>query len=898
MHPGTRLGPYEIADLLGVGGMGAVYRARDTKLHRDVAIKVLLPAVAHDGDRLARFEREARILASLNHPNIAAIYGLEEVAGSTALVLELVEGQTLAKRIAQSPVPYDEVLRIARQIAEALEAAHERGLIHRDLKPANIKITPANVVKVLDFGLAKVTEADDHRLATSREPSITRAAITDAGTILGTTAYMSPEQAEGKSVDKRSDLWSFGIVLLEMLTGQPAFKGETAAQVLAAVLKEEPDWTTLPAATPEPLRRLLRRCLEKDRKKRLADAADARLEIEDALTHQAPDPEVSLHRRSATMALAGVLGGAVLAATATWSLMRPTPPEAVSVTRFAITPITGLPLSSTDFNVAVAPDGSFLVYSVGAQKQLVVRRLDRLDASPLAGVNNASYPAVSPDNRWIAFVEDGSTLKKVAISGGAPVVLAQLPGALRGAGWIDDTSLIVATNTPSAGLMRVAADGGDPVVLTIPDRHKGETGHVFPSVLPDARSVVFTVLADNEADAQVALLDLSTGQRKMLMRGARGAIYVASGHLVFAAGEGLSAVRFDTTRREVVGNTVQVVDRVAKVTAGGTPAVVARAGTLAYVVGATDSGSLNRSLAWVDRHGQETLIHAPSRAYGSPSLSPDGTKVAVDSLEGQGGDIWVWDETRQTLARLTFDPASDISPNWTPDGRAIVFASTRDGPYALYARAADGTGSDVRVSTGAHLQVPTSVTPDGAFVVGYAVLPRTGRDLVRFALDAPRELQPSPATEEALLKTPAAELNGDVSPNGRFLAYQSNESGRMEIYVRPYPSVSSGRWQVTTRGGSQPTWTRAGNELVYLDDTGRIAAVSTETTTTFRAGTPTLHLNTAYSVPNITRSYDVSSDGQLFVVIKDHPTQAVTPLTLVVVEHWSTELNRLLPPTR
>ena len=894
-----RVGSYEIRSALGAGGMGEVYRARDLKLNRDVAIKVLLPAVASDPDQLARFSREAQVLASLNHPNIAQIHGLEDAGGVRALVMELVEGPTLADRVALGAIPVDEALLIAKQIAEALEAAHERGVIHRDLKPANIKVRDDGTVKVLDFGLAKVidpagTWSDD----AINSPTISLHA-TLAGTLLGTAAYMSPEQASGKPVDKRSDLFAFGVVLLEMLTGRRVFTGETASHVLAAVLTKEPDWSTLPADTPVSIRRLLRRCLEKDRKQRLPDAADIRLEIGEALT--APTTEASqwrVSRRIGALPLTlAVAGSALLAALATWQMTRPTLLAAVPPTRFTITPPASLPLSNPGLDpiVVLAPDGSFLAYRSGMDGQLVVRRFDQLEAAPLAGITQARNLSVSPDSHWISYVDDKNlTLNKVAVSGGPPTVLAQLTGGPRGASWVDDASLIVATN--ATGLLRVPASGGEPMAITSPDVAHGEIGHFFPSVLPGADAVLFTIVVAPPATSQIAILDLQSGQRTILLRDGSDARYVASGHVMYASRGALHAVGFDLAHRVVVGDPVTVVEGADVGATGVVAAAIASTGTLAYVPRAAASDTA-RLLVWVDRKGRETSIPAPPRPYRSPRLSPDAQRVAVE-IADQEHDIWLWDLTRPTLTRVTLDPALDESPVWTPDGRQVVFTSTRSGAFNTYSRAADGTGADVRLTISPTAYVADSVTPDGAFVIVSHARPGKGTDLVRvFMSEGAAKGRSGLPAEAVLVGTQFEERNGEVSPDGRFLAYESNESGRFEIYVRPYPQVMAGRWQVSTGGGTEPAWTRGGRELVYLDGAMHLMAVPVEATeSTFRLGAPvalvtTPHAGSTYS----SRSYDVSPDGQRFLMVKELATETPTLRSLVVVENWTEELKRLLP---
>jgi len=574
---GTRLGPYEIVAPLGAGGMGEVYRARDLKLGRDVAIKVLLPTVADDPERLARFGREAQLLASLNHPHIAQIYGLEEADGVRALVMELVEGHTLADRIAQGAIPFAEALSVSKQIAEALEAAHEQGIIHRDLKPANIKLRPDGTVKVLDFGLAKALNpsAGSAANAVADSPTLTSPAMTRLGMILGTAGYMSPEQARGLPLDRRTDIWAFGCVLYEMLTARQPFPGDTVSDTVAGILSRDPDWATLPEATSAAIRRLLRRCLEKDRRRRLADAADARLEIDDALALSAVDAvasPASPSRRLAPVAIAGTLvGGALIGALLVWAVMRPGPEPSVQPSRFVLVPppAQALVVSGAVRDIVLSGDGTQLIYT-GGQGQLMVRPLDQLDARPLAGVANARAPFLSPDGRWIGFFTGTSgELKKVAIAGGTPVTLCRIVGSPRGASWGPDDTIVFATNEPTTGLFRVRASGGKPDVLTTPDSGKGmEEDHLAPSLLPDGRAVLFTSagVSSNAANAEVAVLDLATGQRKILIRGGSQPEYVDTGHLIYASGGSLRAVRFDVAKREVLSDPVTVVDGVMKLT--------------------------------------------------------------------------------------------------------------------------------------------------------------------------------------------------------------------------------------------------------------------------------------------------------------------------------------------
>jgi dipeptidyl aminopeptidase/acylaminoacyl peptidase len=901
LNPGTHLGPYEIVSAIGAGGMGEVYRATDTNLGREVAIKVLPEAFAQDADRLARFEREARTLASLNHPNIAIIHGLEKSQGTYALVMELVEGEDLSQRIAGGPIPIDEALPIAKQIAEALEAAHEQGIIHRDLKPANIKVRPDGTVKVLDFGLAKLNESTGQRTAgsLSLSPTITSPAlVTGVGVLLGTAAYMAPEQAKGKPADRRSDMWAFGCVLYEMLTGSRPFAGDDVTDTLVAVLGKDPiDLRLLPASVPVGVRTLIRRCLEKDRRRRLESAADARLEIDDAVSFPAADVQSNARTpstmRIALYASAAMIAGALVATALTWMLLRP-PSASEPVARLMLTTPATLPLAPFGFDrdIALSSDGSFVVYRAGGQGQLALRRFDRLDVAPI-DVRSARQPVVSPDNHWIAYVDsEAFTLKKVPVSGGSPITLARLPSSPRGAAWLDDGNIIVAASNPTVGLMRVAANGGEPATLTTPDQKRGEIGHWWPSVLPGGRAVLFTIAADSLDKDQIAVLDLDTGKYRTVLSGGSHAQYVRSGHLIYAFGYALYAVRFDLARRAVVGEPVRVVDGVAVSTLGAANAAISQAGTLMYLP--SDAGEETpRVLVWVDRQGHETPLAVPARAYVCVRLSPDGTRAVLNTYDGQS-DLWTLDLTRQTLTRLTFDPAIDLDPIWSPDGRRIFFASNRAGAYNLYVREADGTGSDQRIAVSDNATYPISIAPDQSFLFGGDLGSHTGYDLFRLPLRPSSDADATHGrTADHLLQTPAMEYGIELSPDGHFIAYQSDESGRFEIYVRPYPKLTDGRWQVSTNGGRMPLWSRDGHELLYLDGNGRLTSVSVDTSaTSVRAGTPMTLLHTTYSTPDVSRSYDMSPDGRRFLMIKD---SNATPRNIVVVQHFDQELRQLVP---
>jgi serine/threonine-protein kinase len=907
----TRLGPYQILSALGAGGMGEVYRARDTKLDRAVAIKILPDAFAADTERIARFEREAKTLASLNHPNIAHIHGFEESNGVRALVMELVEGDDLAQRIARGAIPLDEARHIAKQMADALEAAHEQGIIHRDLKPANIKVRRDGTVKVLDFGLAKAMEpavahgASAGQADPSLAPTITTPAMTQSGMILGTAAYMSPEQACGKPVDRRADIWAFGCVLYEMLTGQRAFDGQGVSETLARVVEREPDWTRLPATLSPALRTYLTRCLHKDPKQRVQAIGDVRLALEGAFETAVPQTAVpagvAQWRRLALVGVAAIIASGAIVGTLVWFAARRAEPVPPRVSRLQLTPAGAAALSIgwNDRDLAITPDGSRIIYVGNQGTQIFVRALDAL--TPVAVfTGRVGGLFVSPDGQWIGFHDELGVLKKVAVAGGPAVTLATIDTAgASGATWGPDDTIIVATNSVDTGLQRVSAEGGPLTVLTRPDRAQNEADHFWPEMLPGGRAVLFTItsLTGGLDAAQVAVLDLQTGARRTLVRGGSHAHYVSGGpaspkrgdreggHLVYAGAGTLRAVPFDLDRLETRGTPVTVVPDVVTTIKGGMDAVVAGDGTLAYVLGTVEGTP--RTLVWVDRQGHETPIPAPPRPYLLPALSPDGTRIAVFANDQQR-DVWLWDLRHTTLTRLTSPPGVDVVQVWTPDSRRLIFTSERAGVRNLFWQTADGAGAAERLTESPDTQYPTGVSPDGRRLIFTDEFPATGNDVMAIELDATRRVTP-------LVQSPFIEQNGIVSPDGRWLAYEANDSGRFEIYVRPFPEVNSGRWQVSTTGGTRPIWTRSGQELVYVSPTGALMGVEVARGPSWAATTPALVVKEGYFT-NLNwwgRSYDISPDGQRFLMIKEGGAGA--PASIVVAQHWVEELKRLVP---
>jgi Tol biopolymer transport system component len=906
LAPGVRLGAYEVIGLLGAGGMGEVYRARDTKLERDVAIKVLPAAVAQDPERLARFKREAQVLASLSHPHIGAIYGFEDSTGVGALVLELVEGPTLADRIAAGPIPIDEALPIARQIADALEAAHERGIIHRDLKPANIKLSGDGDVKVLDFGLAKAlenTSASGTASALSISPTITSPGLaTHAGVLLGTAAYMSPEQAKGRPLDKRSDIWSFGCVLFEMLSGRRAFDGEDITDVLAAIVRGEPDWTALPADTPAQIRKLLRRGLEKDRKKRLADIADARYEIDEAIAAPTKEPvasaTVAISKRrtgvTAAVAVASALVAALLAGAAVWWWTRPAPAEPRLVSRFTIPLPRPLQPTATQ-PLAISRDGKFVYFvaQTATGSEVYKRPLEQLQANPVAGAaarNNTGGVVgsmfLSPDGQWIAFndTRDGA-FKKVSVNGGPAATICEAgsaSGGFRGATWGSNGTIVFAT-TASPGLMQVSDAGGTPKPLTTP-KNKNEV-HLQPRFLPDGKTLLF-VVQSRETPNRIFVLSLASGEMKSLIDGSSPK-YVPSGHIVFIREGALWAVRFDERRLEVVGDAVPVEQGV-QIRNTGPLATgmfdVSPNGTLLFSSGSSDS---RRTIVWVDRTGRDETIPAPPREYTTLRISPDGRRVALD-IRDQDQDIWVWDFEHPTLMRLTFDPALDLMPLWTPDGSRIIFASGRK-PAGIYWQPADGTGVAEPLLGDDDVIAPTGISRDASILLLREVS-KGSSDITLFKF-AGKEKHPLIAAEKF------NEGGGTLSPDGRWLAYDSNESGQPEVYVRPFPAVDSGgRWQVSNGGGTRPAWAPNGRELFYIASAGALMAVAVQANPSFAYGNPVKLFDGSYlwSPAGGGRPYDVSPDGRRFVMIKLQSD--ATNANLVIVENWLDHLRSVLPP--
>jgi serine/threonine protein kinase/Tol biopolymer transport system component len=919
-HPmlvvGRRVGPYEILAPIGAGAMGEVYRARDTKLNREVALKVLPERFAPDPDRSARFTRESQLLATLNHPNIGAIYGIEESNGTQALVLELVDGPTLADRIARGPIPLHEALTIARQIADAVEAAHEKGIIHRDLKPSNIKIARSGAVKVLDFGLAKVWDGAP-QLDLSASPRLTATNL-GAPIVLGTPAYMSPEQARGQSLDRRADIWAFGCVLYEMLTGRPAFAGDTFSDTLAAVLEREPDLAMLPAASPPPVRRLLRRCFEKDRARRLADMADGRLDIDDARSGSDIDapafPSTSRTPERLAWISALLAVGLIAAALVAWAARSESIPLETTRTVLSIVPTSetseGNPLEQrgraarpTRTAVALSPDGKRLVFAAiwGGPQQLYVRAMDQLSATPISGTSSASSPFFSPDGQWIGFEANGE-LRKIPLGGGPAVTLCKA-SVLFGASWGDDGTIVFATQRNGA-LWRVSAAGGTPEALTT--LQPGEYSHRLPHMLPGGRAVIFTILKGPDLwdDTQIAVRSLDTGRQTVLVPGGADGQYVSTGHLVYLRLGTLMAVPFDAVRLSVTGGATGVIDGVMQAADRNASYIantlagqftISDTGALVYLTGGAVAAG-DRTLAWVNRHGTSQTLPAPPRSYSHPVLSRDGRNIALNTLSPL--QVWSVDIARGTLSPVTVDGESDHAM-FTPDGTRIVFrARVAGGEGNLYWKAADGSGVAEPLPTSGHSQTPSSWSPDGTMLA----FMEEGESKGFFQFDI-WVLSMNDRKTRPVLHTAANEITPEFSPDGRWLAYVSNESGRHEVYVQPYPGPGE-RHLISTNGGVQPAWSGNGGELFYVQGGGfdpgggatALMSVSVTTGPAFQAGRPEkMFENTALLTP-WGRSYDVSPDGRRFLLtVTEEATTNLAPAQMIFVQHWFEELKRLVP---
>ena len=887
LHPGTRLGPYEVLSSLGAGGMGVVYRARDSRLGRDVAIKALPDPFARDPERLQRFEREAKVLASLSHPHIAAIYGLEEVEGHRYLVLEYVEGPTLAERLKKGPLPLTEALEICRDIAAGLEAAHESGVIHRDLKPGNVMLTPSGGVKVLDFGLAKGGTGSNSESNLMDSPTLTTPP-TGAGVILGTAAYMSPEQARGKAVDRRTDIWSFGCVLYECLAGKQIFEGETVSDLIAKILEREPEWQALPASVPPRVAALLRRCLTKDAKQRLRDIGDARLELTEALSG-APEPAaagVPAGRRAGMLATAGAVVVVAAATFAiTFSMMRPSAPRAM---RVSVQAPDGMQVSEEVPDITISPDGSMLLFAgqdTAGVSHLWVRPLASAGSRMLPGTEGAKIPFWSPSGREVGFFAD-ENLKRMPIDGENAQIICPAPNPRGGAWGAGD--VIVFAPTASGPLMQVPASGGEPKPATRLDTSRGETAHRFPCFLPDGKHFLYVALPGkaSQLDTRVGTRDAKLGP--VVVTSPNGAVYAEPGYLLFSRQGSVVAQRFDARSLRVSGapRTLPDLFDVSGSYSGSPSVMTSRNGIL-----------VQREVQWVrtrldvlDRSGRVlSSVSLPDGRYSTPRFSPDGSHVVLDYARtgASFAPVWMVELARGTSSRFTFEGVYQSTGVWTPDGGRVIYGFDRTGGRDLYWKRADGAGAEDLLADVPNLfNNPNSVSPDGRVLVYRSLSGESGEDL--WALPLTGERKPAP-----LIRTRFNELDADISPNGGWIAYRSDESGRFEIYIQSFPALDR-KIRVSTEGAtplanvplSFTRWRNDGRELFYIGGDGQtIMSAAVEPG-------PDIHVAAPHPLVRVPRGAfgaDISPDGQRVLVCMPTGTQGRSLLNLVM--NWAPELK-------
>ena len=941
LEVGSKLAHYAVTAKIGEGGMGEVWRARDTKLDRDVALKVLPEAFTSDPDRLARFDREAKVLASLNHPNIGHIYGLEdavpvqqEVAGTEqdvargsspatvkALVLELVEGPTLADRIAEGPIPIDEALPIAKQIAEALEAAHEQGIIHRDLKPANVKVKADGTVKVLDFGLAKAFQPEASGASASESQTISlTAAATQMGMVIGTAAYMAPEQAKGLVVDKRADIWAYGAVLFEMLTGRKLFEASDVSEMLASVLVKDPDISSLGGHVPAHVRSVVRHCLVKDPTERLRDIGDVRLAMRGAFetavgtTAASTAPVLHLWQRPLPATLSA-LSLVILTGLGVWSATRPTDPPAPPVRRFAldIGPASPIPFVNLHAIPAWSPDGLHLVYAanIAGTQQLYLRTLDNLEARPIPGTENASAPFFSPGGEWVGFVsttDSGFELKRVPVDGGIPLTICEC-GSRVGATWLADGTIVVSSGATSGGppfLHQVSEAGGTAEPLTA--RPEADV-HVWPSALPGGTAVLFTIFEGAASSGplgtvadrgQVAVLSLDTGEQQIVVEAGYNARYVSTGHLVFGRQDALWGVPFDPERLVTTGPEELLLQRVeVNDNIGAMALSVSNDGTLVYVSGAaTGVEAPVSALVWGSRDGGDEPLQLPPRLFTDPRVSPEGSRVAVTVFDTEGGDrdIWVYDLASGAGLRLTREGDNSL-PRWTSDGEHVVFSRTvTAGNRNLYRVRADGSSAAERLTTTEQDQGLISLSPDGQTAIftdtNVADAAATWH-IMSARLDTNAEPQP-------VVTGPFRQASGELSPDGRWLAYRSDEAGRFEIYVQPYPGPGP-KIPLSINGGNWPMWAPDGQAVFYVSEESLMRRTF-DPEPTVQLGSPEVVLDLrgyALGGERFRRQFDVAPDGERFLLRKA-PVAASSPdetaaARLTVVTGWTRELLERVP---
>jgi serine/threonine-protein kinase len=901
----TRLGPYEILAPLGAGGMGEVYRARDTRLEGTVAIKILPPQFSSDPIRKQRFEREAKVISSLNHPHICTLHDVGQQDGVDFLVMECVEGETLSKRLEKGPLPLEQVLKLGPQIADALDKAHRSGIVHRDLKPGNIMLTSTGA-KLLDFGLAKPVSllASPATLSAAKQES----PVTEQGTVVGTTQYMSPEQIEGKELDGRSDIFSLGAVLYEMLTGQRAFQGKSQLSVASAILDREPEpISRLKPMTPPGLDHAIRRSLAKDPDERWQSARDLALELKWIAESGSPagvaapsSRLIELRERLAWATAAALAVIALIAGIAWW--------RAARLNRAALPIQLSAELPQDTFvdrfrgaQLAISADGARIVASESksaSEWRLGVRSLDQSQFTPLPGTEHSAAPFFSPDGQWVGFFADGK-LKKIAVQGGEPVTLCDAPGYARGASWGDDGNIVAAFSQGIPGLVRVPSGGGTPTPLTKPSKQKGETAHGWPQTLPGSQAVLFTVYGATDADTQIDVLSLKTGEWKTLQEGGSFGRYVPSGHLLYMVQNTLLAAPFDLSRLALTGEPQHVVEEVNSNVLGGGDFDVSQTGALLYA-SSKAAISFPLSIWWLDSAGQARPLQTSRGIYENPRFSPDGKHLAFDLATGPGqADIWVKDLERDTTSRLTHLPGRNTFPQWTPDGKGIVFESIRQAASGVYWVLANGVGEAQRLIESQTPIGPSSFSPDGKRLA-YVQVSVDGYPQIWTASFEGGHDHPQLGAGEPFLRTSFHHVHPAFSPHGLWMAYSSDESGTYELYVRPVQGPG-GKWQISTNGGDYPIWSRSGRKLFFLTPDWHVMVVDyTASGNSFLAGKPQLWCPRSLRFLGGNYPYDLAPDGKRFAVILDASEatgqEQRSTDSLIVVLNFFDELRRRMPP--
>jgi Tol biopolymer transport system component/predicted Ser/Thr protein kinase len=888
--PGRRLGPHEILSAIGAGGMGEVYKARDTRLDRIVAIKVLPAHLADRAELRERFEREAKTIASLNHPHICTLYDIGHQDGIDFLVMEYLEGETLAQRLQKGPLPILQVFQFAIEISDALDKAHRKGITHRDLKPSNIMLTKTGT-KLLDFGLAKLKQEIDPATPLSQLPTMQNA-ITGEGTILGTLQYMAPEQVEGKEVDARTDIFAFGTVVYEMATGKKAFEGKTSASVMAAILKDEPPaMSSLQPVTPPALDRVVKTCMAKEPDERWQTAGDLCRELKwivEGGSQVVSTPTVpvkgiyALGKRALIFGLGSLLLVAVVASLVTWYL-KPSPPQPVTRTVINLPPGQQLAGMDSGPSLAISPDGTHLAYVArqGGTQQLYLRAMDSLDAKAIPGTEGAVNPFFSPDGQWLGFFASRK-LMKISLNGGAALALANAP-FVGGASWGGHGTIAFSPSNASA-LQGVSDTGG--VLQPLSLLGKGDASLRWPDFLPGGKAVLFSSGTAGAlfSNAQVGVQPIGRGERKSLIQGGLFPRYAPSGHLVYAQGGNLMAVPFDLQRLTVTGTGGPVAEGVMQSPTNG-HAQFSFSSTGSLVYGPGDVQATQLRLVWVSRNGQEQPLAAPANSYLNPRVSPDGRRVAI-GISSQESQVWQYDLSRETLTRFTFEGTVNGYPDWTPDGKRIAFISNKEGPLNVFWQLADGSGGLERLTTSDDLQTPNSWSPDGKLLAFNEITPGSGIDIWVLRLDDRKA--------ELFLQKPFNVSAPRFSPDGRWMAYVSDESGRYEVYVQPYPGPG-GKWQISTDGGTEPVWNPNGRELFYRSS-DKMMAVDIATQPAFTVGKPRMLFAGQYQPTPVTfPNYDVSPDGQRFLMLKPIEQSQAAPNQINVVLNWFEELKQKVP---